>query len=178
MLMAEAVRSPSTLGVDIGGVIVARADHDDDTSFFGSRPLQTPAVPGALEALAHLHAGPFCGRVHLVSKASARIEAVTRAWLAHHQFFDHTGIDASHLHFVRERREKARVCKELGVTHFVDDRLDVLALLETVDHRYWFTGGLPGSATSQPAPAQVTRIAAWSEAHDLFQGRAAHPMSG
>ena len=35
------------LGVDIGGVIIDRANDRTDTSFFGGNYLETTAVPGA-----------------------------------------------------------------------------------------------------------------------------------
>jgi hypothetical protein len=154
---------PPTLGVDVGGVIVVLADHGEDTSFFGSDPLQTPAVAGVFEGLAALTAGPFGGRVHLVSKAGPKVAANTRAWLAHHSFFDHTGIAEANLHFVRERRDKAPVCQRLGVTHFVDDRRDVLAYLETVEHRYLFTGGGAGQVGVIEVPDWATVAATWTE---------------
>lgn len=37
-------RRQPTLGVDVGGVILTLADREEDTSFFGTRPLETPAV--------------------------------------------------------------------------------------------------------------------------------------
>jgi hypothetical protein len=33
------------IGIDIGGVMVDRVAEDSDTSFFGARPVGTPAVP-------------------------------------------------------------------------------------------------------------------------------------
>jgi hypothetical protein len=153
-----------TLGVDVGGVIVTLAGRDEDTSFFGDRPLETPATPDVFPVLAALTRDPFAGRVHLVSKAGPKVAANTRAWLDHHDFFGRTGIPAHHLHFVRERRDKAAVCERLGVTHFVDDRLDVLAYLETVEHRYLFLDGRedPG------APPWATVVADWTELTGLL----------
>ncbi|GLW30355.1 hypothetical protein [Actinoplanes regularis] len=156
-------RQKPTLGVDVGGVIVMLAGREEDTSFFGSRPLLTPAVTGVFEALATLTEQPFAGRVHLVSKAGPKVAANTRAWLAHHEFFGRTGIPSDHLHFVRERRDKAPVCQRLGVTHFVDDRLDVLAHLETVEHRYLFRGGTGESGTTQTLPHWAVEAHQWAE---------------
>jgi hypothetical protein len=154
---------PATLGVDVGGVIVTLADRSEDTSFFGTRPLETPAVDGVFEQLAALTAGPFSGRVHLVSKAGPKVAANTRDWLFHHRFFERTGIEETNLHFVRERRDKAPVCERLAVTHFVDDRLDILASLETVEHRYLFTGGTPERDHRAEAPEWATVITTWAE---------------
>ena len=134
-------KRPPALGVDVGGVIVQLAGRDEDTSFFGTRPLETPVVDGAVAALAELTAGAFAGRVHLISKAGPKVAANTRAWLAHTDFFRRTGIDDDNVHFVRERRDKAPVCERLGITHFVDDHLAVLAHLDAVDHRHLFLGG-------------------------------------
>ncbi|WP_211240835.1 hypothetical protein [Hamadaea tsunoensis] len=158
-----------TLGVDVGGVIVALAGRDEDTSFFGTRPLETPATDGVFEALATLAAGPYAGRVHLVSKAGPKVEANTRAWLEHHDFFTRTGVGRGDVHFVRERRDKAPVCERLGITDFVDDRLDVLAYLETVDRRYLFTGGT-AEATAGELPDWVTAVDSWAALTVLLGG--------
>ncbi|WP_117214339.1 hypothetical protein [Allorhizocola rhizosphaerae] len=156
---------PSTLGVDVGGVIVALAEEGaEDTSFFGSRPLETPAITGVMEALAALTEQPFAGRVHLVSKAGPKVAGNTRAWLAHHRFFERTGIAESHVHFVRERRDKAPVCERLGITHFVDDRLDVLAHLESVEHRYLF-----GRHPTPALPEWATPVATWAQFRTLLR---------
>lgn len=154
-----------TLGVDVGGVIVTLADRDEDTSFFGTRPLQTPAVADVFQTLAALAEQPFAGRVHLISKAGPKVAANTRDWLAHHDFFGRTGIPDTHLHFVRERRDKAEVCQRLGITHFVDDRLDVLAHLDTVEHRYLFLGGTAEPVT-QTIPPWATVVYEWAELMD------------
>ena len=152
-----------TLGVDVGGVIVVLADRGDDTSFFGGRPLETPAVSGVFDELAALAGGLFEGRVHVVSKAGPAVAANTRAWLVHHRFFDRVGIPPSHVHFVRERRDKAPVCRWLGITHFVDDRLDVLAELGTVEHRYLFTGGRSDEADVVDVPDWAVAVASWAD---------------
>lgn len=161
-------RTP-TLGVDVGGVIVTLADRSEDTSFFGSRPLDTPATAGVFDQLAILAAWPFAGRVHVVSKAGPKVAANTRAWLAHHRFFERTGIAATHLHFVRERRDKAPVCQRLGVTHFIDDRLDVLAYLDSVEHRYLFVGGTPNRAAEVEVPDWASVITTWAELTTVIQ---------
>ncbi|SEM08158.1 hypothetical protein [Streptacidiphilus jiangxiensis] len=163
-----------TLGVDVGGVIVDRIAAGEDTSFFGSQPLLTPAVCGVFEALARLAAEPFEGRVHVVSKAGPKVAANTRAWLHHHEFFARTGIPAGNVHFVRERADKGPVCRRLGITHFVDDRLDVLGHLATVAHRYLFLGGLGDARPPAQVPAWATVAYTWSGLVDQIQ-RSARP---
>ncbi|MDB1089981.1 hypothetical protein PJ985_20695 [Streptomyces sp. ACA25] len=151
------------LGVDVGGVIIARVAAGADTSFFGSQPLTTPAVEGVFATLALLTAEPFGQRVHLVSTAGPRVARNTRAWLHHHEFFRRTGIPATHLHFVRKRADKAPVCTGLGITHFIDDHLDVLEHLTTVSHRYLFLGGLGDAPAPAETPPWATVADTWTE---------------
>jgi hypothetical protein len=158
------------LGVDVGGVLIDRVGEDSDTSFFGDRPLETPAVPRAVETLSALAAGPFAFRVHLVSKAGPKISARTRAWLEHTDFAAATGIPVEHVHFVRRRADKAPVCRRLGVTHFVDDRISVLTHLTTVEHRYLFTGGLGDHPAPNPTdvPSWARVVGSWPQLRELI----------
>jgi hypothetical protein len=135
---------PLVLGVDFGHVIHGGRGAPGgaaDTAFLSgplSAALATPAVPGAFDSLTRLNRS-FAGRVWIVSKCGPRIQERTERWLAHHHFFERTGIDPAHLRFCRQRPEKAIHCAELGVTHFVDDRADVLEhLVGLVDHLYLF----------------------------------------
>jgi hypothetical protein len=134
------------LGVDVGGVLIDRIRADgSDTSFFSDRFLETPAVAGAFATLVRLSQERFGDRIHIVSKCGPRTEAKTKLWLAHHRLHELIGLEPERVHFCRERRDKGPICKRLGVTHFVDDRLDVLGHLATVPHRFLFgpqEGGL------------------------------------
>src|SRR4051812_4655464 len=127
------VSSVARLGIDIGRVLMCptREDGRPDTSFLGAdldAALATPPAPGLFEVVPGL-VSAFAGRAWLVSKAGPRIEALTRRWLEHHRFFERTAIDPSHLRFCRRREEKRLHADELGLTHFIDDREDVLAHL-------------------------------------------------
>lgn len=155
---------PPRLGIDVGGVIVDLVGQDSDTSFFGSRPLDTPAVPDAFATIATLAHGSFEGRAVIISKAGPRVSARTLEWLRHHRFHELTGIAPADVHFVRARSDKAEVCRRLGVTHFVDDRLDVLDALTTVSHRYLFVGGLGSQTrTFSDVSAGITRSETWPQ---------------
>ncbi len=124
--------------MDIGGVLIDRINDDTDTSFFGDNYLRTTAVPGAFDALRRLAEQRFDRQIHLVSKCGPRTEQKSRDWLAHHDFFGTTGVDPAHLHFCRQRQEKAPICETLGLTHFIDDRLEVLGYLTSVPNLYLF----------------------------------------
>ncbi len=151
------------LGIDIGRVIISGESHPDggDTAFFQGDEqtmLATPEMPGAVEAIAIL-VRLFEGRVWLVSKCGPHIEARTLRWLDGHDFYRRTGMDAGHVRFCRERAEKRGHCEELGLTHFVDDRVDVhTAIHGVVEHQYLF-GPQAGLA-----PPFTTHVLGWNEA--------------
>ncbi len=148
------------LGIDVGGVLVDRVAEGSDTSFFGDRPMDTPAVPYALEAIAEL-VELFGYRVHIVSKAGPKISELTRRWLGSRGVIGEHGILIGNVHFVRNRPEKHPICERLGVTHFIDDRLDVLGHLATVDRCYLFTGGLGTHAIPVSVPHWATVVETW-----------------
>jgi hypothetical protein len=97
----------------------------------------------------------FEGRVWIVSKCGQRVRERTLEWFEHHRFFERTGIDPRNVRFCFKRPEKAVHCRQLGITHFIDDRADVLeAMTGIVPNRYLFgpqraraTGGLPNLET-------------------------------
>lgn len=115
------------LGVDVGGVIFDQAslpagDINDDAFF------AVPPVTDSIESLAALNQGIFKDAIYLVSKYNIETgpEGI-RAWLERQNFYDRTGIPREHLYQCAERREKAPIVRELGITHFVDDRAEVMS---------------------------------------------------
>lgn len=97
-------RAP-VLGIDVGGVLVDRVAEGSDTSFFGDRPMATPSVPGALDAVRQL-VELFEYRVHIVSKAGPKISELTRRWLASNGVIGGVGIPLGNVHLVRKRPDK------------------------------------------------------------------------
>lgn len=128
------------LGIDIGRVII---DGDGaDTDFLkvcdDDRAMQAPQMADAFDTIARLR-HVFDGRVWVVSKCGANMQRKSTKWLHHHRFFDATGVSPDNLRFCLKRPEKAPICKDLGVTHFVDDRQDVLGfMVGIVTHRFLF----------------------------------------
>lgn len=135
------------LGIDIGRVIITPGDDNADTSFLRDSiqdALNTPPYPDAFEAIRSLESH-FEGRVWLVSKAGLTTQEKTRLWLEHHRFYEETGVKRENLRFCRKRHEKAIHSEELGLTHFIDDRLDVLRHLRfTTKNLYLFGEQKPG----------------------------------
>jgi hypothetical protein len=163
------------LGIDFGRVINDGASHPDgdDTAFLSGdyeTAMRTPAMPGAYETIARLTT-LFGGHVWIVSKCGERIQERTVQWLDHNDFWAKTGMSPENTRFCRQRPEKAVHCKRLGITHFVDDRRDVLGHMRgVVKHLYLF-----GNQKSEP-PEWVTPTPAWRDVEvAVIQETAAAP---
>lgn len=160
------------LGVDFGRVIHGGlpAPGDDDTVFLdGSfeEALASPATEGVYEVLPGLIEA-FGGRAWIISKCGERIQRRTLAWLDHHDFYARTGLPRGNVRFCRKRAEKAGHCRELGITHMIDDRLDVhRAIREIVPYRYLFGPG--------EAPGWVRRLPDWASAEVIRRDIPAGP---
>jgi hypothetical protein len=158
----------SRLGIDIGRVIIAGSSgQGSDTSFFEGgveNALRTPAVAGSFRVIRAL-VDRFDGRVWLVSKCGPRVEDRTRQWLAHHDLYGRTGLDPAHVRFCRARPDKAIHCAELGITHFIDDRSDVLRALDGVVARRFLFG-----PQRRPAPRGVEPVATWADVEARLLG--------
>ncbi len=161
-----AKKTRPVIGIDIGGVIISRSNDNTDTSFFGNNFLKTPAVDGAFDSIAKLAKAGL--EVHLVSKCGANVEQKTRLWLAHHEFYQFTKVYESNVHFCRERKDKAEICRKLGVTHFVDDRLEVLSYLDSVGHLYLFNAVEEEVQKHSRHLPGVTRVEKWDELATLI----------
>lgn len=149
------------IGVDIGGVLISRSDERTDTSFFGKNYLESIEVEGAFNALKSLGNSGF--EVHLVSKCGDEIQRKTRNWLSHHDFYKRTGVNESNIWFCKARNEKAAICANIGATHFVDDRLEVLSYLTNVSNLFLFDATEKEVRKFQHALPMVTRVSTWSE---------------
>lgn len=150
----------SHIGIDIGRVIIGpQIGGVADTRFLGSRledALHTPAAPGSFETIAAI-VRRHEGRVWLISKCGPGVQAKTRAWLEHHQFWRVTGMDREHLRFCLRRPEKAAHARELGLHAMVDDRVDVLEHLRGLVPELLLFGEQPS-----PAPGWVRHVPDWA----------------
>jgi hypothetical protein len=149
------------LGIDIGRVIVGPVVGGvADTSFLGSRleeAMHTPPAEGAFDAIAALV--PRFEGVWLVSKCGPSVQQKSRAWLAHHRFYERTGIPPGNLRFCLARPDKAVHARQLRLTHFVDDRLDVLQHLRGLVRCLFLFG-----EQKRAAPDWVTPLPSWASA--------------
>jgi len=155
-------------GIDVGGVIVDRVKGDaGDTSMFSARYLETPETAGAIDTIAKLGKGRFAGNLFIVSKAGNRMRQKTMEWLTHRDFWARTGMKPEQAHFTYKREEKAPIAKMLGLTHFVDDRLEILAsLVDITKNLYLFQGSEREMAPWSRFIPRVTQVNDWKTLGD------------
>ena len=147
-------------GIDFGGVIVKsgkRSGQSDTQLRQGdSASVAQEGVVDAVRTLVRLSGG----QLWIVSKAGPRMQQRTRDWLQSTHFFDQTGMRADKLHFCLEREEKKGICQQLGITHFVDDRIHIMQILRgVVPNLYLF--GDPGG--EKFCPPWATFVPGWAE---------------
>jgi hypothetical protein len=107
----------------------------------------------------------FERRVWIISKCGPGVQEKTRKWLQHHRFFERTGIDERNLRFCLRRPQKALHCAGIGITHFIDDRCDVLkAMREVVPNLYLF-GPQRGDCSALPG---YTPVLTWADVASLL----------
>jgi hypothetical protein len=149
------------LGIDVGRVLISPGDESKpDTSFIGGSlddALNTPPYEDMFDVVPAL-VSRFGGRVWIVSKCGQRIQERTMQWFDRHRFFDRTGIDRRNVRFCLTRPEKALHCREIGITHFIDDRTDVLeAMIGVVPNLYLF------GPQQAPAAPGMQHLASWKD---------------
>ena len=120
------------IGIDFGGVIVRNLHEDtgEDTSLRSSSGSEA-ARDGAFDAIRQL-CSACDGRVWIVSKAGPRMQERTLAWLQSVNFFSRTGLQPDHVRFCLQREDKTSICRELEISHFIDDRVHVMQILRGV----------------------------------------------
>ena len=165
------VNKSEAFGVDIGGVLIDRVNEDDETQTQGPSSYADAAqVEGAFGAVARLAQRRFRDRIWLVSRCDKPRELVLIKWLERHDFFGSTGIPSNQVLFCRERHEKAAICRKLGLTHFIDDRLEVLShLVGMVPHLYLFQSRASDVDRFPQVLPHVRPISRWSELADMLE---------
>lgn len=161
-------RTPPKIGIDIGRVIIGPViGGKADTSFLGGtleKALETPPSPHAFESIAKL-VEIFGGHAWLVSKCGPNVQQKTKAWLRHWNFHNITGLPAGNVRFCLERPQKAHHCKQLKLTHFIDDRLDVLQHLRDLVPNLYLFGEQP---KLEEIPEWVSHVENWPATVDAI----------
>jgi hypothetical protein len=160
------MNKPEILGVDVGGVILDFIRYfDTDLDFRGENYLQTPEIEGAIDSIAQLNKGRFKDRVHVVTRYdTTHGPGRVIEWLESKDFFGRTGIPMERYHPCAERHEKAPICVELGITHFVDDRAEVLShMIGQVENLYLFKSPDAEKEEFVPVLSNLKKMDSWEE---------------
>lgn len=152
----------ANLGLDIGRVIL-RQDTDLHERLDFNKMVY---LPDALEVIPQLVRHPNISDVYLISKCGPVVEEGTKDFFKRTNFYKQTGIVEKNVFFCRKREDKAPIAASIGITHFVDDREDVLRFMNSVMHKYLFrfdAGDEMGSAAS----SSLQVVNSWT---DLLRG--------
>lgn len=153
----EMKNSEIYLGIDVGGVII----DDSDGIFRGPDFLNAKPMDGAFEAIETIVDELSPEQVCIISKV--RSDTKIRWWLDKKDFYSRTGIAEQNVRFCRYRHEKAGIAQDIlaqPLTHFVDNRAEVLGHMVETPERYLF--GPQPELHQQPVPIdEFTLTATW-----------------
>lgn len=161
------MKDSKALGVDIGNVIINhRLSDPNDKTLHEERYSTIPSTEGVSEALNKLNV-LFSGNVYLISKCTEWAENKILAWLDDNGFYPKTGINSKNIFFVRERHEKDAICRKLGITYFVDDRLEVVShMIESTPNLFLYQPDKDEVNEFQEFLSKVTVVNSWKEITD------------
>lgn len=135
------------LGVDLGGVVIDRI-YSKGNLFYNDYFLLTSEIAGAIDALRLLREMGY--EIFIVSKAdNNNFLNRTILWLEYQLFYERTGIDRDNVFFCEDRGKKALFCKENGITHLIDDRLEIIGSM---------VGVVPNLYLFRPRQEEINRI--------------------
>lgn len=146
--------------VDVSGCVQLAGKRFRDFNFEELR--NAHPYPDAYDSVRKLSENWF-SEVHIVSKCDQESEGNITLWLHIHHFLDGGLIPTNGIHFCREREDKAPICKRLGITHFVDDRVQVLKPMETVPYRYRLGNRNDEPEGFQEIPKGIVHVQNWTE---------------
>ncbi len=164
----------ATLGIDIGGVIIDDRTKESGKKNFEGNPnfLEVPQIPGAIKTISEIRERRFKKNIHLVSSCSQKMEDLRWTWLGYHKFFDQTGILKENVHFCRTRKEKADICYKYGITHYIDNRLEILFLINTlVNVRILFRPRAREMQKYRQYLPNVKQVSTWEEVQKILLNR-------
>lgn len=152
--------SPIIIGIDLGSTIV---DRNTNPRY---------PFPDAIRVIKRV-VDELCGpkQTFIVSKVNAEQKIWAKQWLFRNRFYNHTGIPMKNIRFCAERSDKAPICKELGITHFIDDRPEVLFYMkDIVQNRILFQGVKCEVEKYSSTIGSIVRVANWQQVEKILFG--------
>lgn len=149
--------SRAILAVDIGGPIIHAKGGSAPAVYRAAQP-----TVGCFRGLRTLAKRRFGDAIHLISQCDERVQAAKLDWFQANRFHARTGVAPDRVHFVRKPEGKAALCKELGVTHFVDDRPSIVAHAVGIVPNLFLFNPDPAELGANPLVAVTAReVADW-----------------
>ena len=105
------------IGIDLGGTIFSKTNED-------TKEQEIYIFPNSFKILSKI-VEKF-DNVYIISRVNSQQRERSLAWLNSSEFFKKTGISPNNLFYCFDRRDKAIFGKALELTHFIDDRPEVL----------------------------------------------------
>lgn len=140
----------AVLGLDFGNVL----------KLSGERTLNK----GAAEGVAKLRE-VFEDQIYVVSRVDDEVQELeVGGFIQAH--FDQLQIPSKRVFFCLKRSDKGAIVDRLKITHFLDDRTEVLSHMHTVPHRYAMNP-TPEQLRDFP-PDNITVVKDWEEATRLI----------
>ena len=148
--------SVEILGVDCGNVIF--------------RPFSGRQITGSILSLQKINQEKKFNQIFIISRAGLVHRIFFYLRLLSLNFWNTTGIPKENLYFCWRNKDKALLCKKLKVTHFIDDRLQVLSYLQDVKNLYALNP-TNKEINSHPQTFKSVKTAkSWSELVTLLLG--------
>lgn len=153
----NATTSKIILGLDLGNTIVATTPQ-------GKVPFDD-----AIRVINRLVKDLSPQEVYIVSRVNAEQHVRAEQWITDHRLLEQTGILRENIHWCAERSDKALICKKLGITHFVDDRPEVMShMLGIVPCRILFGANEKDILHYKESLDGVIYTNTWLEIEELF----------
>lgn len=154
--MASRKPGGGALGIDLGSTIICTA------------VAPRVAFEDSFRVIKRLVDERFGENVFIVSKVNEEQQKRVEEFIKNERLCEQTGISRDKVFFCRERHEKAPICEKLGVTHFIDDRPEVLSHMDSVQNRILFQGIEVDFEIFKPKLSGVIRVENWKEIERLL----------
>lgn len=154
------------IGVDFGNTLTIRLPGKDRIV----RPAweERLYLPDALRVIKRLIADEST-RIYIISKVNEEEKKMVSEWLDKNNFYGDVGLTKEDVFFCQERNQKGNICRDLGVTHHIDDRPEVMAHLDPSIKKYLFNPHPEDVVTFFNQLNNVKIVSNWNEVeHNLF----------
>ncbi len=158
------------LCVDMGNVIIDHLGFGTTEQFVNEgNYCEIPPVKDVLFFLAKLNAERFKNNVYVIYNATGVADSKIDSWLDCNDFCEITKIERNRIIRSKGGRNKTGFCIEKGISHFIDDRLEVLSyLFNVVPNLFLFRGQNREIKKFKFCLSNVKRLENWSDLYTLL----------